>query len=241
MELWKASADAVRAWITAGNQDPARFRAQLEQVPRGSRDVWVDRVFGIEHIAADGAHLPRGCSPYLPCPVDSLVRGLDLAQVRPTDVVIDVGSGVGRAALLVRLLTGASVVGIEVQPALVAQSREHLRQMNVSGVCVIEGEAAKLARYVVTATTFFLYCPFSGSRLNHFLDGIAGIAKTHALRICSVDLELPLRSWFQRLRSPHPDVSVYQSNLRYHTAGARSSAIQRVKPQRLTPRNSESG
>ena len=55
--------------------------------------------------------------PYLPCPVDTLLRVIEHAPLGAADVFVDVGSGLGRAAALVHLLTGARAVGLEVQPS----------------------------------------------------------------------------------------------------------------------------
>ena len=44
--------------------------------------------------------------------------------MQASDVFVDVGSGLGRAAALVHLMTGARAIGLEVQPALVAAARD---------------------------------------------------------------------------------------------------------------------
>lgn len=66
------------------------FRAALLEVPAIDRDAWLDRVLGLGETPDDGP-----------------------------DVVVDVGGGLGRAAALLHLLTGAAVVGLEIQPRLV--------------------------------------------------------------------------------------------------------------------------
>jgi len=202
---------SVRASLSSGNLNPTSFRAALEDVPPAQRDGWLDQVFGIDHIAADGPHLPRGCSPYLPCPVDAILRTIDIARVSPLDVFVDVGSGVGRAALLVHLLTGASAIGVEIQPELVAHSRNYAQQLNLSGISIVAGDATELTRHLVIGSVFFLYCPFSGSRLQGVVDSIAPIAQTRPLRICSVGLDLPARPWLHPLTHESPDIAVAQS------------------------------
>ena len=94
------------------------FRAALLDVPPAERDAWLDRLLGIDGLPDDDPALPRGCVPYLPCAVDAVLRVVDLAALTAADVVVDVGAGVGRAAALLHLLTGAAIVGIELQPAL---------------------------------------------------------------------------------------------------------------------------
>src|SRR5215469_14927659 len=102
------SAEHVRSRIERGQHDPSMFRAALLSIPPTERDAWLDLVFGLGELPDDGPELPRDCVPYLPCPVDALLRMVEQASVRPSDVFVDVGSGVGRAAALVHLLTGAA-------------------------------------------------------------------------------------------------------------------------------------
>lgn len=67
---------------------------------------------------------PTAASPYLPCAVDAVLRVVEHAPVRASDVFVDVGSGAGRTAALVHLLTGAPVVGIEIQRGLALTARD---------------------------------------------------------------------------------------------------------------------
>ena len=81
-----------------------------------ARDAWVDQLFGLGAPPEDGPQLPVGCVPYLPCSVDALLRVAEHAPVRASDLFVDIGAGVGRAAALMHLLTGAPAFGVEVQP-----------------------------------------------------------------------------------------------------------------------------
>jgi SAM-dependent methyltransferase len=172
------------------------FRDELLDVPPAKRDAWVDRAFALDELPDDRA-LPAGCVPYLPCPVDTIVRAVERAAVGPADVFVDIGSGLGRVTTLVHLLTGASAVGIEVQPHLVARSRALAERLDLPRVSVLEGDADRRVGDVTIGTVFFLYCPFSGARLERVLDEIGAIAATHLIRVCAVDLPLPARPWLE--------------------------------------------
>lgn len=187
------------------------FREALLAVPPRDRDAWVDLQLGFETPPEDDATLPRGCVPYLPCAVDAVVRAVDLARITEGDVVVDVGSGVGRAALLVHALTGATVIGLEIQPALVRASREAIARARADRVTVLEGEATVLAEAMTDATVFFLYCPFSGARLERLLDALAPHASARSIRICAVDVPLPHRPWLVAASDVAADVVVYAS------------------------------
>jgi SAM-dependent methyltransferase len=207
----RESAAAMRSRVGAGAVTPRAFRDALDAVPPPDRDGWVDAVLGLDGVPDDGPALPQGCVPYLPCPVDAVLRAVELAGVRPSDVFIDLGSGVGRVATLVRLLTGASAVGLEIQPHLVAASRELLRRVGLERVSVVEGDAAVLAQRLATGTVFFLYCPFGGERLERVLRGLQSLAQTHPLRVCCVDLPLRERAWLTPVASAPGGVTVYRS------------------------------
>jgi hypothetical protein len=188
---------------------PAAFREELLRVPPSERDAWVDRQFGLGELPADGP-LPRGCVPYLPASVDVILRMIEAANVRADDVSIDIGSGVGRASMLMHCLTGAPAIGIEIQPALAHASRELVQRMRGDRVSVIEGDAAELAQYMTIGSVFLLYCPFSGERLERVLDDLEPIARTRTIRVCTIDLPLPARSWLEPVLLAD-DLHVYRS------------------------------
>src|SRR5215831_18322971 len=138
--------------------DPTSFRAALAAVSPAERDAWVDRVFGLE-IPSDDS-LPHGCVPYLPAPIDILLQIAEHADVQASDVFVDVGSGVGRATVLMHLLTGAAAIGLEIQPSLVHASRELAKRLGTEQVSVVEGDAALTTGLMLIGSVFFLYCPF---------------------------------------------------------------------------------
>ena len=209
----RQSADRFRSWLSGAAATPAQFRQALTEVPPSERDAWLDRLLELDAIAADGPDLPRGCVPYLPCPVDALLRMVDQAQVQARDVFVDLGAGVGRAAALVHLLTGAPAIGIEIQPALVRAARELAARLSGLRFSPIEGDAARLAGSIAIGSVFFLYCPFSGARLERVLDDLESIARTREIRVCCVDLPLPPRAWLALAAPPSGDLAVYRSTL----------------------------
>ncbi len=210
----------VRTWA-----EPPLFRAALLRVPPSEREAWVDSLFGLGELAEDGADLPGGCVPYLPCSVDTLLRVVERAPVKPSDVFIDVGSGVGRAAALVHLLTGATVVGLEIQAALVLAARDLVRRLRMARVSFVEGDAAKLTHVLDVGTVFFLYCPFSGERLTQVLAALEGVARTRALCVCAVDVPLPVCPWLVLSEVVPPgDLTLYRSRSPLPAAPAESSA-----------------
>lgn len=210
-EMERAGAERIRALLASAPLDPAAFREALLRVPPADRDAWLDLVFGLDGIPDDGPALPRGCTPYLPCSVDALLRLVDDAEVQASDVFVDVGSGVGRAAALVHLLTGASAIGIEVQPELVLASRDLAARLRLSRFSQVLGDAADLAGSIAGGSVFFFYCPFGGDRLEKVVDDLEPIARTRQIRVGCVDLPLPPRPWLTLASAPSRDLTIYRS------------------------------
>ena len=205
------SAERVRLLIERGRHDQSFFRMALLGVAPTDRDAWVNLVFGLGEIPDDGPELPKGCVPYLPSSVDVLLRVVEQAYVGAPDVFVEVGAGVGRAAALVHLLTGASVVGIEIQPKLVRASRDLVTRLLVSRVSCIEGDAVQLTGLVSIGSVFFLYCPFGGERLAKVVADLEPIARTKMIRVCCVDLPPLACPWLTLEPAALGDLAVYRS------------------------------
>ena len=85
---------------------------------------------------------------------DAMLR---LAHVAPDDVVYDLGSGDGRIPILAAQKYGARGVGIELDPKLVALSRQVAREGEVSDrVTFIEGDVFTTDLSPATVVTLYL-------------------------------------------------------------------------------------
>jgi SAM-dependent methyltransferase len=206
----RAAAERMRRALSTGRATPAALRAALTSVPASERDGWLDCVFGLGEIPDDGPELPRGCVPYLPASVDTVLRMIEIAEVRSDDVFVDVGCGLGRALALTHLLTGADAIGLEIQSTLVRGARELVSRLNTPRVSVIEGDAVRLTRHVAMGSVFFFYCPFGGARLERVMDDLESIAGTRTIRVCTVGLPSASRSWLAPVSS-FDDLTVYRS------------------------------
>jgi precorrin-6B methylase 2 len=142
-----------------------------------------------------------------------LLRVVEQAAIGPSDVFVDIGAGVGRAATLVHLLTGASAIGIEIQPGLVRAARSLSSRLGLPRVPCVQGDAADIAAHMTIGTVFFLYCPFSSGRLAKVLDALEPIARTRMLRVCCVNLPRLDRPWLTGEPILSEDLTVYRSSL----------------------------
>jgi SAM-dependent methyltransferase len=205
------SAERVRSLLERGPCAPSLFRAELTRIPARARDAWIDLVFGLEAPPEDGPQLPVGRVPYLPCSVDALLRVAEQAPVRASDLFVDIGAGVGRAAVLMHLLTGAPALGVEVQPALVAAARDLAARLRLSDVSFVEGDASASTELWSAGSVFLLYCPFSGHRLAKLLASLEAVARARPIRLCCVELPLPPCPWLEQTQAPSLDLTLYRS------------------------------
>ncbi len=95
--------------------------------------------------------------PYVTTPPDVVAAMLDLAEVKPGDVVYDLGSGDGRIPIAAARDRGARAVGIEIDPELAEQSREAIRAEGLSDrVRIIRGDIFRQDLTPATVVTMYL-------------------------------------------------------------------------------------
>jgi hypothetical protein len=106
--------------------------------------------------------------------VAAIVQALAEVPVEPDDVFFDLGSGLGKVALLAHLLTGATARGARLGVA--------------AHVTWIEGDARTTE--LDSGTVFYLYAPFTGAALADVLGRLARVAAQHAIVICALGIDL---------------------------------------------------
>lgn len=207
-----SSTDAahMRSLLTSGRASPDVFRAALAAIQPRAWDAWIDRIFEIDQLPED-VPLPPGCVPYLPCSGETLLRVVEHADVQSADTFVDVGAGLGRAALIVHFASGASVIGLELQAALVRSARALFERFNARGASMVEGDAVENRDVLRRGSVFFLYCPFSGQRLEKLLGELASIARERPIRICCVDLPVLSAPWLKMVFEAK-DLAVYRAS-----------------------------
>jgi SAM-dependent methyltransferase len=111
-------------------------------------------------IGVGSAQVATGRAPdifFVPTWEPVVYRMLELAGVTKEDVVVDLGSGDGRIVILAAQKYGARGIGVEIDPKLVALSRQVAQEAGVGDrVTFIEGDlfTADLSR--ATVVTLFL-------------------------------------------------------------------------------------
>ena len=77
----------------------------------------------------------------VPTPQAAVERMVELAEIRPGDKVYDLGCGDGRIVITAAQRHGVKAVGVDIDPAQVARSRENAERGGVENlVTIVEGD-----------------------------------------------------------------------------------------------------
>jgi len=109
---------------------------------------------------AAGCLSPGADVPYVQTPTDVVTEMLKLAAVKADDVVYDLGSGDGRIVIAAARDFGARGVGIEIDPGLVAYSRELAQKAGVGDRVTFRSDDL-LETNLSDATVVTLYLSYS--------------------------------------------------------------------------------
>ncbi len=113
---------------------------------------WVFSAGAAEQVAS-----PDVPTPYLPSTSVAVDEMLRLADVGPGDLVADLGSGDGRLVIAAARDYGARGLGIELDPKLVAESRDNARKEGVEGrVAFRQGDVLTADYRDATVVTIYL-------------------------------------------------------------------------------------
>ena len=99
---------------------------------------------------------PENLGPSIPTPPSVVERMLDLAHVKPGDVVYDLGSGDGRIVITAAQKYGAKAVGVEMMPDLCRQARKRIEDLGLADrASIVEGSVFHVDFSPATVVTMF--------------------------------------------------------------------------------------
>ncbi len=178
---------AIRCEIQRGGR-PDRLLQWLQPLPDGGigydyLDALITGVLQLEE--PDGGHVHRESEMvfYQPTPARHIFNLIGQTALTATDVLVDLGSGLGHVPLLVSICTRACSIGIELESAYVERARQCAHKLNLDRVKFIQQDAR--AADLSSGTVFYLYTPFTGAILDRMLGLLRREAATRRIRICT--------------------------------------------------------
>lgn len=179
----------------------------LLSIPALERDAWVDETLGLEAPPPD-VDLPRGAVPYLRCGVDEIIATVREVPIRSSDDFVDLGSGMGRVAILAHLLSGARASGIEIQEHLVRGAKARSAELALPAVSFVHANAADVE---LRGSIFFLYAPFNGEMLRRVLERLESASRRRPIVVCAVGVEFRDVAWLSPRETTSPSLAIYDS------------------------------
>ncbi len=144
--------------------------------------------------------------PYQPSPARVILELLEKANLKQEDVFFDVGSGLGQVAILVNLLSGARVKGVEFEPAYCDYARRCADELKLSRVEFINADASDLE--YSDGTVFYIYTPFRGELLQKLLRKLKDEAQKRMIWVYTYGpctAQVAQQSWLQQV-DPHDNL-----------------------------------
>lgn len=105
------------------------------------------------------------------------------AGLGPRDVFFDLGSGMGQVATLVSLLSGATAIGVEFEPAFCAYAQARADALGLAQVTFLHQDARR-ADYTA-GSIFYMYTPFEGAMLQQVLGRLRERARRGPIRLAT--------------------------------------------------------
>jgi hypothetical protein len=132
-----------------------------------------DRRFGIRSI---GGSIPQPISSdfihYQPVSYLDLEESLNLADIIEADVLVDVGSGMGRAVCAAAMRPLRAVIGVEISDELCQAARTNIAKIRHKFICknvrIVHANALEFP-IPNEASLVFLFNPLAGNALRTFL------------------------------------------------------------------------
>lgn len=108
-------------------------------------------------------------APFVTTPDEVVTRMLEMAEIKKGDLLYDLGSGDGRIVLAAAQKYGIKAVGFEIDPVLVKDSRQIIKQAGLEGLVEIRQQDIRTVDFSpATVVTMYLY-PAANLRLRPVL------------------------------------------------------------------------
>lgn len=97
------------------------------------------------------------CAPFVQTPVEVAKKMIQLADLKPGQVLYDLGAGDGRLVIMAARETGAATVGVEMRDDLVERARSEIKKLSLEDrVRMIHGDLFNVDLKAADVVTLYL-------------------------------------------------------------------------------------
>lgn len=177
------TADTLRALFDRHTQyRPGR----LGQLHRGydALDTLVQGIIRSEQAPIDVQPPDGEMTHYEPTPGRAVLDMIDQSQIKADDVFYDLGAGLGHVAMMVNLLTGATVQAVEIEAVYCQHAQQWTEELGLSNVQILNRDAREVE--YADGTIFFMYTPFTGNVMQTVLDKLKRETHHRPITVCTL-------------------------------------------------------
>ena len=184
--------DLITEYVDPGSDHPRH----QEETGYDNLDIFINGISLFRPMPEQTKILEPDMVGYQKTPARLVFELVESVHFRQEDVFFDLGSGLGQVAILINLLSGITVKGIDVEPAFCDYARDCAADLNLSNVTFIDVDARK-ADYS-EGTIFFMYTPFKGEIMEDVLEILRKEALMRKIKIITFGpctAQVALQSW----------------------------------------------
>ncbi len=203
----KAFKDLVAEYVdlTPGNC------GRQEETGYDNLDIFINGLFSFQRLPEQTRDLEPEMVYYQKTPARIVFELVEKTPFSAADVFFDLGSGLGQVAILVNILAGITVKGVEFEPAFCDYARNCAAELNLTHVTFINVDARK-ADYS-DGTIFFMFTPFRGEILHEVLEMLRAVSLLRKITIITYGpctAQVAVQSWLLSTMPEGSDVYKYR-------------------------------
>jgi hypothetical protein len=177
-------------------------------------DTLISGILPLQEPTDDVAALEPEMVFYQPTPARQIFHFLRRAALDETDILIDLGAGLGHVALLAAICSEARCIGIERDAAYVASAIRCAAELGLERASFLSCDVRDAD--FSQGTVFYLYTPFTGALLAEVLAKLKHEATRRAIRIGTLGpctAIIAREGWLKAAQKPSSDnVGMFHSH-----------------------------
>jgi hypothetical protein len=172
------------------------YNERHKEIGYDNLDIFINGLSPLQAMPEQTKDLEPEMVYYQKTPARIVFELIDKSHFVKEDVFFDLGSGLGQVAILVNLLAGIIVKGVEFEPAFCNYAKNCAAELNLCNVTFINTDARK-ADYS-EGTIFFMFTPFKGEILQDVLEILRKESLLRKIKIITYGpctAQVALQSW----------------------------------------------